>query len=109
MERPGHRSGTRYDEMMRSPPALLVATVVFGLWASTAHGAAARQPNAAELQRGIERLGVTGSVLYIAAHPDDENTRLLAWLANHAQVRTAYLSLTRGEGGQNLIGAEQQP
>ena len=48
-------------------------------------------------------------MLYVAAHPDDENTRLLAWLANDKLVRAGYLSLTRGEGGQNLIGAEQAP
>lgn len=48
-----------------------------------------------------------GSVLYIAAHPDDENTRLLSFLSNGQQYRTAYLSLTRGDGGQNLIGDEQ--
>ena len=46
-------------------------------------------------------------MLYIAAHPDDENTRLLAYLANEKKVRTGYLSLTRGDGGQNLIGDEQ--
>lgn len=56
---------------------------------------------------GIEKLKVTGSVLYIAAHPDDENTRLLAYLANELKLRTGYLSLTRGDGGQNLIGTEQ--
>ena len=55
----------------------------------------------------LERLNVTGSVLMIAAHPDDENTALLAWLARGRKVRTGYLSVTRGEGGQNLIGAEQ--
>ena len=59
--------------------------------------------------RAIDRLGVVGNVLYVAAHPDDENTRLLAWLANEKLVRTGYLSLTRGDGGQNLIGAEQAP
>ena len=48
-------------------------------------------------------------MLYIAAHPDDENTRLLGYLANERLVRTAYLSITRGDGGQNLIGAEQGP
>ena len=46
-------------------------------------------------------------MLYVAAHPDDENTRLLAYLSSDLQVRTAYLSLTRGDGGQNLIGPEQ--
>src|SRR5581483_4645742 len=50
---------------------------------------------------------ITGSVLMIAAHPDDENTALLAYLARGRKVRTGYLSLTRGEGGQNLIGSEQ--
>mgnify|MGYP006141509619 CR=1 FL=1 len=63
--------------------------------------------NAAEIAQGIATLSIKGSVLYIAAHPDDENTRLLAYLAKEAKVRTAYLSLTRGDGGQNLIGNEQ--
>ena len=47
------------------------------------------------------------SVLYVAAHPDDENTRLLAWLATGRHIRTAYLSITRGDGGQNILGSEQ--
>ncbi|RYG22802.1 MAG: PIG-L family deacetylase, partial [Chitinophagaceae bacterium] len=55
----------------------------------------------------LKKLNVLGSVLYIAAHPDDENTRLLGWLSNEKLVRTGYLSLTRGDGGQNLIGDEQ--
>lgn len=54
----------------------------------------------------LRELEVLGSVLYIAAHPDDENTRLISYLANGRQVRTAYLSMTRGGGGQNLIGGE---
>jgi len=65
------------------------------------------QLNAAEIRQGLESLNVTGSVLYLAAHPDDENTRLLAYLAKEKKVRTGYLSLTRGDGGQNLIGTEQ--
>jgi LmbE family N-acetylglucosaminyl deacetylase len=64
-------------------------------------------PNAAELKLDLKKLDVLGSVLYIAAHPDDENTRLLSYLAKEKLVRTAYLSLTRGDGGQNLIGNEQ--
>lgn len=69
------------------------------------------QPNryvhsSAILQR-MQKLNVLGSVLYIAAHPDDENTRLLGYLANERHYRTGYLSLTRGDGGQNLIGDEQ--
>ncbi|WP_017260258.1 PIG-L family deacetylase [Pedobacter arcticus] len=65
------------------------------------------QLNAAELLLAIKKLGVTGSVLYIAAHPDDENTRLLAYLAKEKLYKTGYLALTRGDGGQNLIGNEQ--
>lgn len=56
---------------------------------------------------GLKKLNTIGSVLYIAAHPDDENTRLLGYLANERKYRTGYLSLTRGDGGQNLIGKEQ--
>lgn len=64
------------------------------------------QPNAAEILHRMQKLNVLGSVLYIVAHPDDENTRLIAWLANGKKVRTGNLSLTRGDGGQNLIGPE---
>ncbi|QQR84947.1 MAG: PIG-L family deacetylase [Flavobacteriales bacterium] len=64
------------------------------------------QPNAAEILHKMQKLNVLGSVLYIVAHPDDENTRLIAWLANGKKVRTGNLSLTRGDGGQNLIGPE---
>jgi LmbE family N-acetylglucosaminyl deacetylase len=60
-----------------------------------------------EILMQLKKLNVLGSVLYIAAHPDDENTRLLAYLANEKMYRTGYLSLTRGDGGQNLIGDEQ--
>lgn len=62
---------------------------------------------ASQVLHRIQKLKVLGSVLYIAAHPDDENTRLIAYLANDKQYRTGYLSLTRGDGGQNLIGDEQ--
>ncbi len=68
-----------------------------------------KQPSGAELVAAISRLAVVGNVLYVAAHPDDENTRLLAYLSGEKQVRTAYLSLTRGDGGQNLIGPQQGP
>jgi len=62
---------------------------------------------ASETMQQLKKLNVFGSVLYIAAHPDDENTRLLGYLANEKLYRTGYLSLTRGDGGQNLIGDEQ--
>jgi LmbE family N-acetylglucosaminyl deacetylase len=64
------------------------------------------QQNAAQLERQLDKLLVVGNVLYVAAHPDDENTRLLAFFANGALLRTGYLSITRGDGGQNLIGRE---
>ncbi len=63
--------------------------------------------SAADLQMGIDKLNVLGRVLYIGAHPDDENTALLAYLAKERKMDVAYLSLTRGDGGQNLIGSEQ--
>src|SRR5450631_2711196 len=61
----------------------------------------------AQIQLALDRLNVTSSVLLIAAHPDDENTALLAYFARGKKLRTGYLSLTRGEGGQNLIGPDQ--
>ena len=66
-----------------------------------------REMNAAMLQQKIKKLGVLGSALYLAAHPDDENTGVLAYLANEKLVAAAYLSITRGDGGQNLIGTEK--
>lgn len=64
------------------------------------------QLDAAAILHRMQRLSVVGGVLYVAAHPDDENTRLIAALANGRALRTAYVSLTRGDGGQNLIGTE---
>lgn len=69
----------------------------------------AQQPqklSSVEIYHQIEKLNFLGSVLYIAAHPDDENTRLISYLSNEKKARTGYLSLTRGDGGQNLIGTE---
>ncbi|MEO8719493.1 MAG: PIG-L family deacetylase [Ginsengibacter sp.] len=63
--------------------------------------------SSSQIYQQIKKLDVLGSVLYIAAHPDDENTRLLAFLSNDKLYRTGYLSMTRGDGGQNLIGDEQ--
>ena len=61
----------------------------------------------ADMYLAIRKLNVLGSVLYLAAHPDDENTRLIAYLSKDRMLRTGYLSMTRGDGGQNLIGDEQ--
>ncbi|MBL8003342.1 MAG: PIG-L family deacetylase [Flavobacteriales bacterium] len=82
-------------------------TLVLGITALLANAQRPpAQPNAAEILHRMQKLNVLGSVLYIVAHPDDENTRLIAWLANGKKVRTGNLSLTRGDGGQNLIGPE---
>src|SRR4026208_2375147 len=61
----------------------------------------------ADMYLAIRKLNVLGSVLYVAAHPDDENTRLIAYFSKEKMYRTGYLSITRGDGGQNLIGDEQ--
>ena len=80
--------------------------------AGTAHSADAppllspEQMNASEIQLALQKLNVLGRVLYIAAHPDDENTNLMALWANGSLYDAAYLSVTRGDGGQNLIGPE---
>ena len=69
----------------------------------------AQQPeklNSSEIFKQIQKLNFLGSALYIAAHPDDENTRLISYLSNELNARTAYLSMTRGDGGQNLIGPQ---
>jgi LmbE family N-acetylglucosaminyl deacetylase len=68
---------------------------------------AAHAKTAAEIQLELRKLNVLGSALYVAAHPDDENTAMLAWLANDRLYRTGYLACTRGDGGQNLIGEEK--
>ena len=65
------------------------------------------QKSSAEIFSKLKKLDVVGSVLYIAAHPDDENNSFLPFLTNNRLYRTAYLSLTRGDGGQNLLGKEQ--
>src|ERR1700740_3204509 len=63
--------------------------------------------NSSDIYLQLKKLNVLGSVLYIAAHPDDENNGFLPYLAKEKMYRTGYLSLTRGDGGQNLIGSEQ--
>jgi len=85
----------------------IIATLLFAFLIT--FKAQAQQPeklNSAEIHESIQKLNFLGSVLYVAAHPDDENTRLISYMANHIKARTAYLSLTRGGGGQNLLGPE---
>ncbi len=83
---------------------LWIGSLVLGSFGANAQ--APDKPNSAELYQSIKQLNVLGSVLYVAAHPDDENTRLISYLSNHMNLHTTYLSLTRGDGGQNLIGSE---
>lgn len=88
----------------------LLGTFFGGTFAFSGAAAAPNLPlDAGRLLRAVERLSVVGNVLYVAAHPDDENTRLLGYLHGEKLLRTAYLSVTRGDGGQNLIGPEQGP
>ena len=96
---------------LRRAPAL-AAAIVLGLvlmFSLLPAPALAQKDVSGETQMRLmlDELNNLASVMMIAAHPDDENTALLAYLARGRHVRTAYLSLTRGEGGQNLIGSEQ--
>ena len=81
--------------------------LIFNFYFLLAWAQTPKSYTSSEILLQLKKLNVLGSVLYIAAHPDDENTRLLAYLANEKLYRTGYLSLTRGDGGQNLIGDEQ--
>jgi LmbE family N-acetylglucosaminyl deacetylase len=76
-------------------------------WAAGVYGQTGPLRDAAQRRISLEALRVLGSALYVGAHPDDENAAVLAWLAKGRKVRTGYLSLTRGSGGQNLIGSEK--
>ena len=66
-----------------------------------------KRNSTADIRLNLEKLNTLGSILYVAAHPDDENTRLLSYYANEKHFRATYISMTRGDGGQNLIGSEQ--
>lgn len=93
-----------------TPVNLLNVSLLFVMLLSCYPASHAQPPatySSADILQGLQKLKVLGSVLYVAAHPDDENTRLLAWLSKDRLYRTGYLSITRGDGGQNLIGEEQ--
>lgn len=83
---------------------LFLSCSLFLFHFSSAQSPKERSPS--DIYHAVQKLNFLGSALYIAAHPDDENTRLISYLSNHTHARTAYLSLTRGDGGQNLIGSE---
>lgn len=100
--------GKRLQRLMRVLTMTTAMCVSLPAFLTTVGWAQApRQPHSGEIEAGLRRLGVVGSVLYVAAHPDDENSRLLAWLVGERGLSATYLSLTRGDGGQNLIGLEQ--
>ena len=92
------------------PAALICASRVticlLTLSTNTAHPAEPPAPSGPAIQLDAAPLWEMGSVLYVAAHPDDENTQLITYLARGRGYRTAYLSLTRGDGGQNVLGGE---
>ena len=82
--------------------------VILSLFLTTSAFAQTAPPaSMTDIKQAFKKLNVLGSVLYVAAHPDDENTRLLAYFAQEKHYRTGYLALTRGDGGQNLIGNDQ--
>ncbi|HYC00895.1 MAG TPA: PIG-L family deacetylase [Candidatus Limnocylindrales bacterium] len=105
-------AGTR-DARTRAPSGrshrAIGATCMLAAMLLAAPPVQAQEPlmHAGMLAHALDRLTVTGRVLYVAAHPDDENTRLLTYLSNGRHWTAAYLSMTRGGGGQNLIGTEQ--
>jgi LmbE family N-acetylglucosaminyl deacetylase len=88
---------------MKLKYSLLISIVVYTILYSQPKPAF----SSSEIKLALKKLDVIGSVLYIAAHPDDENTAVISYLAKGKLLRTGYLSLTRGDGGQNLIGPEQ--
>ncbi|HEX8283815.1 MAG TPA: PIG-L family deacetylase [Pyrinomonadaceae bacterium] len=98
---------TQIKKRPASAATLLLLLLLTAAAASPARAQKPAQPDAAETQARLRTLAVAGSVLYVGAHPDDENTALLAYLARGRGARTAYLSLTRGDGGQNLLGPEK--
>ncbi len=93
--------------MLRFYKFLLVGLIV-SLSFQTNYAQKPKRWTSSDIHAAIKKLNVLGSALYVAAHPDDENTRLIAYLANEQKINVAYLSLTRGDGGQNLIGTEIQ-
>ena len=83
-------------------PALTLLTILLLVNCMTAQS----QKTAGQIFSEIQKLNTVGTVLFVAAHPDDENTRMISYLSNEKHLDITYLSLTRGDGGQNLIGSE---
>jgi LmbE family N-acetylglucosaminyl deacetylase len=85
----------------------LLFLVFAGFQLLSANAQGPRNWTSAEMYQALRKLNILGSVLYVAAHPDDENTRLITYFSKDKLYRTGYMSMTRGDGGQNLIGDEQ--
>lgn len=83
-----------------------LCSLFFCFFLLNSYAQAPKKLNSAEIFQEIKKLNFLGSVLYVGAHPDDENTQLISYFSNEVHARTAYLSLTRGDGGQNLIGPQ---
>ncbi|MCE7040341.1 PIG-L family deacetylase [Dyadobacter sp. CY312] len=89
------------------PPLLLYGlTLIFAVSHVSSYGQQPSRPSSAKIFQSIKKLNVLGNVLYFGAHPDDENPTFIAYMANEKLYNTAYFSLTRGDGGQNMIGTE---
>lgn len=89
-------------DSMRITPIIAALALLFSYPAQS-------QSSSSEIQKKLQRLNSFGRVMYIAAHPDDENTRVISWLSQGLNAEVRYLSLTRGSGGQNMIGTELGP
>nr|WP_314492644.1 PIG-L family deacetylase [uncultured Chryseobacterium sp.] len=85
----------------------VITVFILGFYTVFCSAQQVRPSKSSEIYRELKTLKHIPKVLYLAAHPDDENTGLLSWLINYQNVETGYLSLTRGDGGQNLLGTEQ--
>ena len=97
-----HKNLRGFNKLMRSTISFSLIFSIVGFV-----GAQDFKPKtSSEIFHDLKRLNFLGNVLYVAAHPDDENTRLISYLTHNIHANTAYLSLTRGDGGQNLIGTE---
>ena len=81
-------------------PLLLIFTSI------SANTQTPKRWTSADIHKAIQKLSFLGSALYVAAHPDDENQRLISYLSNEVNATTTYLAMTRGDGGQNEIGPE---
>ena len=98
------RKKPQQDLYMKTKSTLICLLAIF--ISSPTFSQAPKKPHSGEVRQMLEKLNVLGTVLYVAAHPDDENTRMIAYFANNRHMRTAYLSATSGAGGQNFIGSE---